>query len=220
MAETNHKKAGTDLPLAARLPIYLAGLTILCLGLVLSTKTGLGVSPISSVPYCVSQLSGISLGNCTIILYILFILLQLILTGHFSLKIILQLPVTLGIGRLVDWFDQLLAFRAENLLTGIALLLLAICFIAMGVTLSVGMDMVPNTADGMVDVIARKLGREFGKVKTVFDLSMMCLTILISLIAAGHLIGIGVGSVLSALGVGRVAGLFRRWLKKPLRLNR
>jgi len=90
----------------------------------------------------------------------------------------------------------------------------------MGVTLSVGMDMVPNTADGMVDVIARKLGREFGKVKTVFDLSMMCLTILISLIAAGHLIGIGVGSVLSALGVGRVAGLFRRWLKKPLRLNR
>ena len=54
--------------------------------------------------------------------------------------------------------------------------------------------------------------------KYTFDIGMMCLTILISLVFAHHLIGIGLGTVFSALLIGRAAGLFRKLLSCPLRL--
>ena len=45
---------------------YLLGLLILAVGLTLNTKTGQGVTPIVSVPYCISQLSGLTFGNMTL----------------------------------------------------------------------------------------------------------------------------------------------------------
>ena len=38
--------------------VYAAGLLILAMGIILNTKTGLGVSPIVSVPYVVAQIMG------------------------------------------------------------------------------------------------------------------------------------------------------------------
>lgn len=38
--------------------VYVAGLLLLAMGIILNTKTGLGVSPIISVAYSVSVISG------------------------------------------------------------------------------------------------------------------------------------------------------------------
>lgn len=48
-----------------RAAFYAAGLVILALGIVLNTKSCLGVSPIISGAYCVSELSGLSFGDMT-----------------------------------------------------------------------------------------------------------------------------------------------------------
>ena len=55
--------------------------------------------------------------------------------------------------------------------------------------------------------------------KYTFDISMMCLTCIISLVFAHHIIGIGLGTVFSALLIGRAAGMFKKLLKKPLQLQ-
>ena len=47
----------------ARPVIYVVGLLILALGQALNTKTGLGVSPLTSVPYTLSLITGVSFGN-------------------------------------------------------------------------------------------------------------------------------------------------------------
>lgn len=213
--ETSVEKS---LPFAARLVIYIAGMVILCFGIVLNTKTGLGVAAINSVPYCISRLTPLTLGTCTFILYGIFILAQTLIVRKLKAKILLQFPMAILFGRLVDFFDNLLAFTASDYLTGFLLLAAAILLTAFGVTLSVGMDMIPNAADGMVNTLAQAAGWPFGKMKYTFDIGMMCLTILISLIFAHHLIGIGLGTVFSALLIGRAAGLFRKLLSRPLRL--
>ena len=216
---TSAKKAGTTLPMPIRLPVYLAGMVILCFGIVLNTKTGMGVAAINSVPYSVSRITGLTLGTCTFILYFIFIIAQLIIRRSFSLKIILQFPMALLFGRLVDFFDNLLNFMAKGYVDGFLLLAAAILLTGFGVTLSVGMDLVPNAADGMVNTLAWAAGWEFGKMKYTFDISMMCLTCIISLVFAHHIIGIGLGTVFSALLIGRVAGMFKKLLKKPLQLQ-
>ena len=50
---------------------YLAGLLILALGLTLNTKTGLGVTPIISVPYSIAQIFGFNFGDATLVAYCL-----------------------------------------------------------------------------------------------------------------------------------------------------
>ena len=64
---------------AARIFFYVAGICILALGLTLSTKTKLGASPIIAVAFCISELSGIELGDATFFLYSFFILVQIAL---------------------------------------------------------------------------------------------------------------------------------------------
>ena len=54
-----------------RVTFYVAGLLILALGIILNTKSGLGVSPIISVAYSIATISGSNFGNTTFLLYLL-----------------------------------------------------------------------------------------------------------------------------------------------------
>lgn len=48
---------------------YTLGLLILSMGLTLNTKAGLGVSPIISVPYSISNIFYFNFGNATLVYY-------------------------------------------------------------------------------------------------------------------------------------------------------
>lgn len=50
-----------------RIIIYVAGLLVIALGIILNTKAGLGVSPIISVSYSISQINGFNFGNTKIV---------------------------------------------------------------------------------------------------------------------------------------------------------
>ena len=50
-----------------RLFFYVMSLLILALGITLNTKTGLGVSPIISVSYNISELFQLNFGNVTFV---------------------------------------------------------------------------------------------------------------------------------------------------------
>lgn len=54
-----------------RLPMYLVGLFIMTIGIAISVKSNLGVSPVSSIPYTMTCIWGIEMGKATI-LFILY----------------------------------------------------------------------------------------------------------------------------------------------------
>ena len=62
-----------------RILFYVIGLLVLALGLTLNTKTGLGVSPIISVAYSISEIFDHNFGNMTLALYSLFVVIEMIL---------------------------------------------------------------------------------------------------------------------------------------------
>lgn len=75
-----------------RLVIYLIGLFIMTLGISMSVKSNLGVSPVSSIPYTITCITGLEMGKATILFHIILVALQfLILRGAFQIKSLLRL---------------------------------------------------------------------------------------------------------------------------------
>ena len=167
-----------------RFLIYLAGMVILAIGITLNTKTGLGVSPIISIAYCVSSILDWNFRNTTMGLYCVF--------------------------------DYLFRFQADSFWLNLLILIGAVLLTGLGVVMSVDMRLVPNPGDGIVQTIADRSGKSLGLTKNLFDIGCIVFSVTLGLICRGKLIGIGIGTLVAMLGVGRAVALFNLLLWRPM----
>lgn len=77
-------KGGHERTKKLRFLVYTIGMVVLALGLTLNTLANLGVSPIISVPYSISQIIGLNFINITFVVYAIFVVVQLAI--HIKLK--------------------------------------------------------------------------------------------------------------------------------------
>lgn len=201
-----------------RLGLYFLGILVLGFGIVLNTKTGLGVAAINSVPYGISEMTSLSLGTVTTILYIIFVVIQIMIYRKIDFKVILQIPFSYFMGYVIDFYDSLLNFTIVSLSIAFILLGIAIVATALGAYVVVTLDLIPNPADGMVKALSQVINKEFGKTKLLFDCTMMIFTIMITYVFSGSVIGIGVGTVLSAGLIGQIIVIYNRYFTKHLNL--
>lgn len=193
-----------------RVLLFMAGTLLLALGITLNTKTRLGVSTIISVPYCLAQLTAVDLGLLIFFFYLTHILLQWLLLGKdFEKWQFLQIITSFLVSGLVSWFDGFLP-AAEQFPAQLAMLAIAILLTGIGAALSVGMQLIPNPADAIAAVVGKKLHKDFGFGKNVFDFSCILLTLCVGFFGGGQIIGIGLGTLCSMLFTGRVIALCRK----------
>ena len=202
-----------------RWSVYLLGLISLAFGIALSIKTSLGISPISSVAFSISEIWHINLGVMNFLVYAVFVAAQFIMRGKNSrildlLQLLVSFIFSWALNQLVNWIGYHAA--DHGFWANFALLLVAIVFIGIGVSASVKMQLIPNPGDGIVQAFAERMNWEQGFAKNVFDIGCVCITTAMGLIFAGKPIGIGVGTVAAMLGVGRVVALTNRFVMKKL----
>lgn len=195
-----------------RILVYVVGMFILALGLTLNTKANLGVSPIISVPYSISQITGLNFGDLTFVVYAIFVIVQIII--HIRLKNhkriasdILQLPLSLIFTRLLNIFTVYIP-TSQNLGTRFIILTFAIICTGIGAAMSLSMQIVPNPGDGIVQALAERFDKSVGIAKNLFDCLNLSITLCISLFIAHQIVGVGIGTVIAVVGVGRVIALF------------
>ncbi len=229
-----------------RILIYTAGMLILAMGLTLNTKAGLGVSPIISVSYSISEITHHNFGNMTMLLYCSFVVVEIILhlfrekryekESHNMLehankvdrKLIfimdlLQIPLSIIFTRFLNLFSAVLPVFSEQYnhtvkqwILRFLVLLLALLLTGIGAAMSLNMRIVPNPGDGIVQAIADCIHKSVGFTKNCFDLFNVTLTIIISLVCTGRLHGVGIGTVLAVIGVGRTIAIFNHFTKENL----
>ncbi len=198
---------------------YVTGLLALALGIILNTKSGLGVSPIISVSYSISTIMGVNFGNMTFVLYTIFVIVEMLIhittkSGNDKKLIVilgkdlLQLPLSLVFTRFMNLFSALIPTPSHNIISKLLVLIVGIICTGIGAAMSLDMRIIPNPGDGIVQAIADCIHKPVGLTKNCFDFFNICISISVGLIFAHRLIGIGVGTVLSVLGVGRVIALF------------
>lgn len=218
--------------LTYRFLFYITGLLVLALGLTLNTKAGLGVSPIISVSFSISEISGYNFGNMTLVLYCVFVVIQLLVhlyaglkstNTHASLKVVLlmdflQIPLSIVFTRFLNMFTSAIPdlsslglAPAAELSIRFTILICAIICTGIGAAMSLNMRIIPNPGDGIVQTIADAIHKNVGFTKNLFDLTNIAITVSLSLIFTGHIVGVGVGTILAMIGVGRTIAVFNHF---------
>ena len=203
-----------------RILFYLVGQIILAIGLTLSTKVNLGVSPILSIAYCASVTTGRTIGDASLIVYVLCIIAEIFLHVRQDMpkeqkkKIfildLLQLPLSLIFTRVMNLFSGFIPNLSGSLALRIPLLILAIICVGVGAAMTLDMRLIANPADGIVQAISDVSGLKLGLTKNIVDISCVVLTATASSILTHRIIGIHVGTLLAMLGTGRVIAVFNR----------
>lgn len=196
-----------------RLVWFSAGILINSFGIVLITKGALGTSQISSIPYVLSlQLPSISFGMFSFIMNMVYIVLQaLLLRRQFKPIQLLQIVVNVVFSASIDVFMAMLSFYAPQQLFTRVLSAVAGCIVlAFGISVEVAPDLIMVPGEGIVAAISKVSGRRFGSVKVVFDVTLILIAALLSWLFFGNIVGVGVGTLLSAISVGQFVNLINR----------
>ena len=196
--------------LAPRFLIYVIGALFLAFGVVLNTRCSMGVSTVNCIPFVFSEATGITLGQGCMLLYIIDVIIQIIVFRQVTLRIALQIPFSFVMGMLVDMFDYCISsgilwfFQGPDVLMGSVMLILGILFTGVGVSMVMSMNFVPNPPDGFTQALCKITGLPFGRGKWLNDGLRLIIAVALALIMLGHIIGVGIGTVLYVFTIGNI----------------
>lgn len=171
-------------------------------GVALQVKSGIGISCISSVSYVLSKILPLfSFGTWNYLIQIFVLLMLVVLTRRFRPGYCLSLVLSVFFGRLLDLYSMFLPVPST-----LPLQLLCYAFGLFTVCVSIWMlqrCMMPILP---FDTFARDMTEhfhlDFRLFKTGFDLTLLTTSVVLSLVFCGGLVGIGLGTVLSAFLTG------------------
>ena len=200
---------------------FTAGVLLNAFGVALITKAALGTSPISSLPYVLSLRFPVTLGQFTFLMNMLFILAQvLLLRRNFRPIQFLQVAVNVVFSLFIDASMRLLFWMEVGALPMHLLALVVGCAVlGFGISVEVAPRVLMVPGEGIVQAIAAVTGWRFGNVKVGFDAALVSTALVLSLLFFHRLQGLGAGTILSALAVGRFVNLYNRRLPLISRIS-
>ena len=191
-----------------RYGLFLIGLFIASMGVAFSAKAGLGTSPVSSIPYSISLVSGFfSFGGWLNCLSIVQIVVQVILLRKKCkpVEILIQTALAFVYGYLTNFSCYLIqGIRVENYPMQFLFMLLGCVILAFGIWIQFkgGVAMLPGEA--MNRAISQVTGKKYENIKIFFDVVYILAAAAICLIFLRRLEGVREGSIIAAVLVGMI----------------
>lgn len=205
-------RKSTPIQWGLRVLLYMLGLFLLAVGVAFSINSNLGVSPVNSLPYVISQISGAAMSTCVIIVFCSYILLQvLVLRKEFNPINLLQIVFSTAFGYFVDFAKWIVGDFALPTYAGqLVMLAISIVFIAVGVILYLDVELVPMPMEGLSLALAKKLNIPFHNMKVIIDCVVVAVGIALSFLFLHRLDGIREGTVITAIVTGKLMALLKK----------
>lgn len=208
--------------------IFGLALLIIAFGISIITRSDLGTSPITSVPYVASLNTSLSMGTYFFLFTIVLIILQMLLLGkegimNRKIELIMQFPVAFVLSIFTDFAMWLTTnYMPQPYYAKIISLIIGCLILALGICLEVIADVTMISAEYTIQFATLRFKKEFGSIKIVFDVTLVILAALGSWILSGEIKGVREGTVIAALITGpfvrqimpRLA-FIRHWLNEP-----
>lgn len=197
--------------LLRRYLLFCVALFVNALGIAFITRAALGTSPITSVTYVLSMFTPFTIGEWTIMLNILFVVLEPFMMTRQDLKddlrmFLLQIPISFCFGIFIDICMHYILFWLNPAIypNMIIALLIGCVILAVGIALEVKANAAMMAGEYFVKVITRRFHGEFGYIKLGFDVTLVAIACLLSLIFMSGIYGVREGTVIAALIVGPI----------------
>lgn len=195
--------------LVLRILVMFAGLVCIGMGVSLAKLAMMGTAPISSVPAVMTEISErfdvpMTMGMWTFVFNLIFFLLEVaLLRSKFKAVQLLQIPLFFVLSVSVDvWLGIYGPFAPQTYPMQIVWLLISILVLGFGIRVQLGADLLMSPGDAAVQVIAYVSKKRFSKCKVAWDVSLMSISALTSLLVLGGLYQVREGTIISALLVG------------------
>lgn len=193
--------------------MYFVGLFIMTIGISISVKSNLGVSPVSSIPYTITCVWGVEMGKATIAFHCVLVLFQImLLRKKFKVKNLLQIAVGIIFGYFTTFCNYVVSFlpTPEHLFVRLLMMLISAFVIALGIFFYVPADIMPLAGEGIMQTISELAKIEFSKVKMAFDITMVAISLAACLAILHNLGSVGIGTVVAAVLVGVLLGMITK----------
>lgn len=186
-------------------------------GVVLMLYSGTGISAISSMTYALSEvLPGFSLGTWTYIFQGALVCSLMVLRKRFVPQYLLSFIVGFVFGIMVDvhkyWMESLptsVSFR-------ILYLVISYVIICTGVALSNRCKMPIIPTDLFPKELSEITGIPFSRIKMMFDLACVVVTMILTLSFLGGIRGLGIGTLLCATMTGKGVAVIGAWIDRHI----
>lgn len=190
--------------------VFVIGLYFLAAGVVLIVRSALGTTPISSVNYVMSLNTPLTLGTCTFIINMLLILGQFWLVRgrrrrQDVVEILLQIPFSFIFSAFID-LNMLLAssITPTSYFMSICLLIIGCIIQSIGVVLELKPRVSMMSAEAFVKYTSLRYNKEFGRIKILFDVTLVILAVLLSVAFTHTIEGVREGSLIAACITGYI----------------
>lgn len=203
-----------------RYVLYLISLFIISLGAAISIKANLGTSPLICIPYVSSLITNLSVGTTTFIFGFVLVALQIIiLRGDFEKRQYLQIVMGTIFSAFIDFSLMLVDFiNPVDYVSQLVVLLVSCLVIAIGVLLEIKTEVIYLPPDGIIVALSKALKKEFGKIKPYCDVTFVVITVILSMVFLGYLAGVREGTVISAIIIGPIVRVLKKYFDPYLDL--
>lgn len=194
--------------------MLLAGIAAHTFGIALMTTADLGTTPISTLPYVLSEIFGVSLGLAVFVFNMPFIAAQIAILKKANWRIFMQIPNIMVFSFLID-----LGMKAASMIPheGLAaqsfMSLSANAVIAVGILLQIKSDTLLQPVEGFIYAVAMKSKIAFGSLKIAVDSSCVVIAAILGLLVLNELFGVGIMTFVSAWLAGTLVKFFTPFFK-------
>ena len=203
--------------------IYTLGLYVFSLGIALVARSTLGATPVSSWAYSMSRHTELSYGTYSFLIHLAMIAYQIVILYRHGLKkewfnIFLQLPFSFLFGAFLDINMYLTSSVVPSSTFECYIVLAIACLIhAFGVFMQVCAKVTMMSAEAFVYYTCNRWNLRFWKTKIKFDLSMVVLAVITSLLFdfswQSVVMSVREGTAIDALLVGRIYKFYARHIQ-------
>ena len=199
---------------------YVCAILFIALGVALAAKAGFGVSMIAAPMYTlhlwlVQYTEILTLGTLEYIFQGVIILSIALIVKHFKISYLFSFATSVFSGLAIDLMFWIVSpLTAETLFARIVVFAASILTCAFGVSCIFHAYVSPAGNELFVKEFAVHFGKDIHKVKTTYDMTFLAISLALNLLLFRGFVGIGIGTVVTALLNGPIISVFAHILEK------
>lgn len=179
------------------------GIILISIAVSLMVRADFGLSILASLPFALTSIfPDIAFGTWNIVFQISILVILLAITRKFRSRYLVSLVIATAFGYIAGFFISALAGLPSDLWCRFAYFAMGYLCCCFGISFMVGSKVPLMINEAFLYDLSRHFHVTFRRMKTLFDITVVSLSISLPMIFLGHLAGVGVGTIIMALLTG------------------